>query len=163
MYNDINKLYYFNYGSYYGNIITTEYTGKYFMLPNGMSEKDAFKVLSYLFEAIHLRVRYDNNDPQKIITTINILNDILPYYGFYEPTDYAGYEEHQIVNLFIANDEYNFFDSIHYYDYVKWYKKKVSLNNVLNIYNKLNMEFRDIDEVINENINSNKLVKKRIG
>lgn len=163
MYNDINKFYYFNYGSYYGNIIITEYKGEYFKLPNGMSEKDAFKVLSYLFKAIYLRVRYDNNDSQKIVTTINILNDILPYYGFYEPSDSIGYEEHSVVGLFIIDDEYKFFNSVQYYDFIKWYKKRITLNKVLNIYNKLNMEYRDIDDVLIEVMNSNKLVKKRIG
>ncbi|MBQ6285737.1 MAG: hypothetical protein IJK67_05490 [Bacilli bacterium] len=151
MYKKVYAFYYWNYGYSKDKMHAIEYPSKCFTLPDNMSEKDAFLILSYLFRGVYLRVKYDNDDPEKIITTIKILDEILPEYGFKEPTDYAGYEEHPIVDLFIIDDKCKLFNNVcNKNRIVKWYNKHVSFGKILKIFKKLNLEYRDIDDLLQE-------------
>lgn len=143
----IYRLYFVNYhriGESYGrqdnNVGMINWPCKPFMLPEGMSREEGFKVLSYLTDFIEKR---DDTEPcslKSVRTLDGILN--LERFGFKRVMED---DENKILNLFTVSGRLLLFKRSKLYPkYFEWYVENVTLEEVTNIYTKYNMEFRDI-------------------
>ncbi len=145
---DIYRLYYVNYhriGKSYGrqenNIGIINWPCKPFRFPKGMSRKDGFKVLSYLTDFVEKR---DDTDPYslKSVRTLDGALD-LKRFGF---TRINEDDENKILNLFTVDGRVDLFKTSKLYPkYFEWYVENVTLEEVMNIYAKCNMKFKDIE------------------
>ena len=160
---EIYMFHYWNRGFYKEQMNIVDYYSKPFLLPESMSKKEGFLVLSYLFNSIISKLNADKRNPSTIIATIDALNSILSYYGFNAPTS-SDFDEPQVfTRLFIIDDEYRFFDClIPKKEYIPWYRRHVSLRRVSVIYSRLGMDFQDINEALgkSDEETKNQLVKK---
>ena len=144
---NIYRLYYINYhriGENYGmgpnNIGLIDWPCKPFMLPEGMTREEGFKVLSYLTDFIEKRDDVEEGS----LTSVRTLDSVLSNerFGFkrVEKTD-----EDKILNLFTVGGRALLFKKSEYYEkYFEWYTENVTKEEVEEIYNKIGMEFRDI-------------------
>lgn len=143
----IYRLYFVNYhriGEGYGkqdnNVGMINWPCKPFMLPEGMSREEGFKVLSYLTDFIEKR---DDTEPcsLKSVRTLDGILD-LERFGFKRVMED---DENKILNLFTVSGRLLLFKRSKLYPkYFEWYVENVTLEEVTNIYTKYNMEFRDI-------------------
>ncbi len=143
----IYRLYFVNYhriGESYGrqdnNVGMINWPCKPFMLPEGMSREEGFKVLSYLTDFIEKR---DDTEPcsLKSVRTLDGILD-LERFGFKRVMED---DENKILNLFTVSGRLLLFKRSKLYPkYFEWYVENVTLEEVTNIYTKYNMEFRDI-------------------
>lgn len=125
------------------NIGVIDWPCKPFMLPNGMTREEGFKVLSYLTDSIEKRKKIEPCS----LESVRILDGVLDLerFGFTRintqlPTDSA-----DVINLFTVSGRILLFKKSELYSkYFEWYTKGVTLEEVENIYNKYNMEFQDI-------------------
>lgn len=125
------------------NIGVIDWPCKPFMLPNGMTREEGFKVLSYLTDSIEKRKEIEPCS----LESVRILDGVLDLerFGFTRintqlPTDSA-----DVINLFTVSGRILLFKKSELYSkYFEWYTKGVTLEEVENIYNKYNMEFQDI-------------------
>lgn len=125
------------------NIGVIDWPCKPFMLPNGMTREEGFKVLSYLTDFIEKRKEIEPCS----LESVRILDGVLDLerFGFTRintqlPTDSA-----DVINLFTVSGRILLFKKSELYSkYFEWYTKGVTLEEVENIYNKYNMEFQDI-------------------
>lgn len=140
--------YRFNHGKSLGS---TEWFGKPFMLPQGMSRNEGFKVLSYLTDFIEKEESYEPCSFQSVIALENILD--LEQLGFRRVEDNDMMIK--VIDLFTVYGRKLYFKlSPYYHKYFEWYTENVTLEEVKNIYDKYNMEFQDIkwtDETKEEN------------
>lgn len=139
------------------NIGVVDWPFEPFMLPNGMTREEGFKVLSYLTDFIEKR---DDIDPCSL-KSVNMLDGALDLerFGF---TRIDEKDEDKILNLFTVSGRLLLFKKSEFYSkYFEWYSEGVTLEEVENIYNKYNMKFQDIkwlDRV--EEKNYSKVLKK---
>ena len=126
---------------------------KPFMFPRGISREDGFKVLSYLTDYIEDK----GNLKECSIESVQTLDDILDLerLGFIRAIDY---NPNEVIDLFTVTGRVKrFMDTSYYEKYFEWYTPGVKKKEIVNIYNKLNMEFTDL--VPAENIKTRKLSK----
>lgn len=148
---NIYRLYYVNYhriGSKYGHggICMIDWAFDPFMLPEGMTREEAFKVLSYLIDFIEKREDIESCSFASVKTLNNILD--LERFGFkkVEETDKS-----KVLDLFTVDGRVLLFkQSSMYQRYFEWYSKGVSREEVEEIYAKHNMPFEDIVWLDNE-------------
>lgn len=159
----VYRLYYINYHrighskvdlNFGGDIGLINWPCKPFMLPDGMSREDGFKVLSYLTDFIEKRDEIKPGSLKSVNTLDSVLN--LERFGFkrVEETD-----EDKILNLFtIGGRALLFKRSELYKKYFEWYTENVTKEEVEEIYSKIGMKFRDIVWLDKEN-NKEKVLK----
>lgn len=135
------------------NIGVVNWPCKPFMLPNGMTREEGFKVLSYLTDFIEKRKDIEPCSLKSVRTLDGVLD--LERFGFTRINIQLPTESEDVIDLFtVAGRLLLFKKSKLYPKYFEWYTEGVSLEEVKNIYNKYNMEFQDIkwtDETKEEN------------
>lgn len=144
---NIYRLYYINYyriGESYGmgpnNVGLIDWPCKPFMLPDGMSREEGFKVLSYLTDFIEKREDIAIGS----LTSVRTLDLVFDKerFGFrrVEETD-----EDKIINLFTVDGRALLFKKSDLYKkYFEWYVENVTKEEVEEIYSKIGIEFKDI-------------------
>lgn len=132
------------------NIGMINWRCKPFMLPDGMTREEGFKVLSYLTDYIEKRKDIKPCSLKSVTTLDGILD--LERFGF---TRVEEKDENKILNLFTVTGRLLLFKKSELYlKYFEWYTEGISKKEVKEIYNKYNMEFQDIkwiDEPKEEN------------
>lgn len=148
---EIYRLYYIDYhkiGENYGfnsKFSMTNWPFKPFMLPNGMTREEGFKVLSYLTDLIEKSEDIETCSLKSVKTLDEILN--LNELGFIRVLED---DESKIINLFTVNGRVSLFKKSDLYSkYFEWYIENVSLEEVISIYQKYNIEFKDIQCLAN--------------
>lgn len=161
---NIYRLYYVNYhriGEQYGrhdnNIGRINWPFKPFMLPNGMTREEGFKVLSYLTDFIEKRDDIKTCSLKSVMLLDSVLD--LERFGF---TRVKEDNEDKIINLFTVDGRLLLFKKSELYlKYFEWYVENVTLEEVINIYAKYNMKFEDIVWLDNQNDKDQSKVLKR--
>lgn len=145
---DIYRLYYVNYhriceydGCMEDNIGVINWCGKPFKFPKGMTREEGFKVLSYLADFIERRPDIEECS-WKSVTTLNSVLD-LERFGFVRVEES---NINKIIDLFTVDGRLLLFKKMseHYPRYFNWYVKKVSRQEVVEIYERCCLEFQDI-------------------
>ena len=135
------------------NIGVVNWPCKPFMLPNGMTREDGFKVLSYLTDFIEKRKEIEPCSLKSVRTLDGVLD--LERFGFTRINIQLPAESEDVINLFTVSGRLLLFKKSKLYPkYFEWYTEGVTLEEVKNIYDKYNMEFQDIkwtDETKEEN------------
>lgn len=149
---DIYRLYYINYHKTDGdNFGTLYYPLEPFKLPNNMTREEGLKVLSYLTDCIETRDDVDECS----IKSVNMLDDMLEEYGFTRVND----DNKNYIHLFTVTGIVPLFKHSKLYSYYfEWYRKNITLDEVLKIYSKYNMDFKN-PIWINENKRKQEKVK----
>lgn len=135
------------------NIGVVNWPCKPFMLPNGMTREEGFKVLSYLTDFIEKRKDIEPCSLKSVRTLDGVLD--LERFGFTRINIQLPAESVDVINLFTVSGRLLLFKKSKLYPkYFEWYTEDITLEEVENIYNKYNMEFQDIkwtDETKKEN------------
>lgn len=143
---DIYRLYYVNYhriGERYTkkpSVGRINWPCKPFKLPEGMTREEAFKVLSYLTDCIEK----EEDTEMCSLKSVKLLDSILylERLGFKRVKEI---DESKIINLFTVSGRILLFKKCELYSkYFEWYVENVTLDEVVDIYAKCNMEFKDI-------------------
>ncbi len=156
---NIYRLYYINYhriGEYYGrtgnNVGVIDWPFKPFMLPDGMSREDGFKVLSYLTDFIE---KQQDLRPcsLKSVSTLNSVLD-LERLGFKRIN--TEINDSEVIDLFTVSGRLLLFkNSRHYQKYFEWYTEGITLDEIKKIYGKCGIEFYDL--ILLENFEESKI------
>ena len=161
---DIYRLYYINYHimgrpksifSFGKNIGLINWPFKPFMLPNGMSREEGFKVLSYLANYIE-----KNKDIEPAsLKSVKILDGVLDLerLGFKRVEEK---DEDKIINLFTVGGRFYLFKKSELYKkYFEWYTEDVSLEEVKRIYSNCGIDFYDLVPKVKNDSNEAKLIR----
>ena len=139
-----------------------------FRLPNGMSVEDACKVVSYLSD----KIETENDLEPACEKSVAMVSNILSNYGFErvegkEKGHYHAVTRYYplikvkegafpacnkidgVVDLFTVGGDFKVFKNSELYDrYFDWYTEDVSLEEVQEIYKKINQEYLLTDAVV---------------
>ena len=167
---NIYRLYYIDYhriGEYSGrtdnNVGVIDWPFRPFMLPEGMSREDGFKVLSYLTDFIEKKLNI-NPCSHKSVSTLDSALD-LNRLGFKRIN--AKINDQDIIDLFTVSGRLLLFKkSRHYQKYSEWYTEGITFEGIKVIYSKCGIEFYDLNlsEVFAESQIENdrpRMLKKR--
>lgn len=111
-----------------------------FMFPKGLSFLEGLKVLSYLTDFIEKREDIEEASRSSVATLNSVLD--LERYGFSRVLDKNSID---VIPLYTVFGRIALFKNTKYYDsYFDWYIPNVTREEVINIYSKINMEFKDI-------------------
>lgn len=151
---NIYRLYFVNYhriqeydGRQDNNVGVVDWPCKPFMFPYGMTREEGFKVLSYLTDFIEKRDDVEECSLKSVRTLDGILD--LERFGFKRVQEN---DENKILNLFTVSGRLLLFKKSELYNkYFEWYIDNVTLEEVISIYSKYNMEFKDIVWFDNQN------------
>lgn len=148
-----------NYGQRGNNIGVITWPFKPFMLPDGMSREDSFKVLSYLTDFIEKELNLDECSLKSVSVLDNVLNiERLGFKRLDVPLD-INYTD--IIDLFTVTGRLQLFKKSPYYQkYFEWYTENITLNEITNIYSKCGIEFYDLEN-INDSFEGPQLIKKK--
>lgn len=148
-----------NYGQRENNIGVIIWPFKPFMLPDGMSREDSFKVLSYLTDFIEKELNLDECSLKSVSVLDNVLNiERLGFKKLDVPLD-INYTD--IIDLFTVTGRLQLFKKSPYYQkYFEWYTENITLNEITNIYSKCGIEFYDLEN-INDSFEGPQLIKKK--
>lgn len=128
-----------------------------FMFPEGMSQEEGFKVLSYLTDFIEERSDIEICSLKSVSTLVNALD--LERFGFRRIPEK---DERNIIDLFTVDGRLQLFKESEFYPkYFNWYKEGITLEEVKEIYKKHNMEFSDIKWSDDENKNHLKMLLQK--
>ncbi len=149
---DIYRLYYINYHrigeSYeprFNNVGVIDWPYEPFMLPDGMSREDAFKVLSYLTDFIERRLNLEPCSPKSVSILDNVLN--LERLGFKRVYTSLDSDFDNVIDLFTITGRLQLFKrSKHYKKYFEWYTQGITFDEVKQIYDKCGIEFYDLED-----------------
>lgn len=131
-----------NYGMGPDNLVLIDYPYKPFMLPKNMSREDAFKVLSYLIDYIERKLNLEECSQKGVEILNNVLD--LSELGFTRVDIHVG-DDSDINELFTVKGRILLFKKSKYYSkYFEWYTEGITLEEVMDIYKKCEMEFKDI-------------------
>ncbi len=129
-----------------GNYGLVDMYYKPFMLPLEMSREDGFKVLSYLTDYIEEKGNMKECSLKSVQTLDQVLD--LERLGF---TRVEEYQEEDVIDLFTVTGRVKRFMNTPYYEkYFEWYIPGVKREEVVDIYNNLNMAFMDLVPVKEE-------------
>ena len=140
------------------NINTTKWVFKPFLLPNGMRQEEAFKVLSYFIDYIGKPISLKKSTAKNVA----ILNELLDIdkLGFTRIDNNLEVDDDKIINLFVVSGRTALFKKNDLYNkYFKWYHKGVTLEEVIKIYHKCGLKFHNL---LNLNINKGYLLTKKL-
>lgn len=123
------------------NIGVIDWPFQPFMLPDGMSRTDAFKVISYLTSYIERVLKLEEGSKKSVSCVNNALD--LERLGF-KKVD--GIKEDEIIDLFTVTGRILLFKTKdpRYSKYFDWYTENVTLNEVQTIYANCGMNFYDL-------------------
>lgn len=168
----IYRLYYINYhrineyqGRFDNNVGIINWPFQPFVLPEGMSREDGFKVLSYLTDFIEKEMNLEPRS-HKSVSTLNSVLD-LERLGFKRIN--KDIDDNDIIDLFTVSGRLLLFKkSKHYQKYFEWYTEGITFDEVKTIYNNCGVEFYNLslsensEEMKTENSNSDsKLIKEK--
>lgn len=164
---NIYRLHYVNYhrfGESYGmgpnNSAIVNFPYKPFMLPEGMSREDAFKVLSYLTDYLEDKLDLDECSLESV-EELNKLLDV-ERLGFTRININIGPEESDVIDLFTVTGRVLLFKNSEYYSkYFEWYTKGVTLKEVKDIYAKCGREFENI-KISSKDMLPNKILRRDV-
>ena len=169
---NIYRLHYVNYhriGEQYGktdnNIGVIDWPFKPFMLPDGMSREDGFKVLSYLTDYIEKKLNLSPCSYKSVSNLNNVLD--LERLGFKRVN--TDVNDNDIIDLFTVSGRLLLFkNSKNYQKYFECYTENITLDEIKSIYDKCGINFYDLillensEQSKTENSNDvSKLIKKR--
>lgn len=132
-----------------------------FMLPEGMSREDSFKVLSYLTDFIEK----DSNLEACSYKSVEALNRVLDLerLGFKKVNIKLEDNSDDVIDLFTIRGRILLFKQSKYYKkYFEWYTEGITLEEIKKIYKKCNIDFYDLVPTVSNyqnNFNAPKLVK----
>lgn len=132
-----------NYGMGPSNLALVDLPFQSFMLPNGMSRSDAFKVLSYLTDYLEKNL----NLKECSLQSVELLNKTLDSdsLGFTRLNIFLD-RNADVIDLFTVSGRLLLFKESEYYKkYFEWYSEGVTLEEVQDIYSRCGREFNDID------------------
>lgn len=118
----------------------TQYMGKPFRFPKGMTREEGFRVLSYLTDFIEK----DDNIEECSLKSMKTLDEVLSIsrLGFVRSEEK---DERKILNLFAVAGRVSYFEkSSLYQQYFEWYSEGVTTEEVSKIYAKCGIEFYDL-------------------
>lgn len=161
----IYRLYYMKYyrkdeynGRHDNNVGIIDWPFKPFMLPEGMSREDSFKVLSYLTDFIEKKFDLEPCSYKSVAVLDDVLN--LERLGF-KRLDVSIDDDSKIIDLFTVAGRLQLFKrSNHYQKYFEWYMEDVTLDEVKDIYSKCGIQFYDLEEIKTSSSNP-QFVKKK--
>lgn len=108
-----------------------------FMLPEGMTREEGFKILSYLTDFIEKREDTDIGSLKSVRTLDGVLD--LDRFGFRKV------KSNDAIDLYTVDGRILLFKKSEFYkDYFNWYKEKITKEEIEEIYAKHNMTFEDI-------------------
>lgn len=144
------------------NIGVFNWPFKPFMLPEGMSREDAFKVLSYLTDFIEKEESLETCSFRSVKALDKVID--LERLGFKRIDINLNDDSHEVIDLFTIKGRVLLFkQSKQYQKYFEWYTNGITLNQVKKIYNKCGIEFYDLVPTVKEeeknNSNGLKLIK----
>ncbi len=162
---NIYRLHYINYhriGESYGqrgnNVGVIDWPFKPFVLPNGMSREDSFKVLSYLTDFIETQLNLEPCSHKSVSILDNVLN--LERLGFKKLNISLDIASTNVIDLFTVSGRLQLFkNSNHYQRYFEWYTEGITFDEVNNIYNKCGIQFYDLVD-ISDSFQNLQLIKK---
>ncbi len=139
------------------NIGVINWPFKPFMVPEGMSRKDAFKVLSYLTDFIEKKCNLIPGSYKSVAMLNRVLD--LERLGFKRIDKDIQINDNDVVDLFTVDGRLLLFKYSEYYQkYFEWYTEDISFDEVKAIYDKCDIEFYDL--ILSENSNNGpKLIK----
>lgn len=159
----LHHIEYLNIGENYGYKMTgmRDYTFRPFLMPEGLDEKDAFKILSYLTDFLERNLNITEGSLKSVIALNKVLD--LKRFGFKRVT--CQNDDNRLKDLFTIYGRTERFDKSKYCKkYFEWYTENVTKEEVEKIYNKIGMEFKDIVilEKGTENLDANQVTIKDI-
>lgn len=123
-----------------------DYISKPFILPEGMSKEDAFKVLSYFTDYLESNLGIEEGSLHGVTSLSKVLD--LERFGFKRVK--CDNNDIRIKDLFTIYGSIERFRKSKYRSrYFEWYTENVTREEVESIYNKIGMDFSDI--VIHDN------------
>ncbi len=126
-----------------------------FKLPKGMTREDGFKVLSYLTDFIENIGNIEECSLNSVATLDTVVD--IERFGFERLNTNNRYPEAEIFNLFTIVGRTDRFKLSKYYDkYFDWYSSNVTKEEVIEIYQKIGLDFEDLK--LKEN---KQLIKKK--
>lgn len=140
---------YHRFGEGYGmgpnNVGRMDFHFKPFMLPQGMSREDAFKVLSYLTDYIEKRNHLTPCSYDSVAFLDKMLE--LDKLGFVKLNTSLDKHSNEVIDLFTVTGRLLLFKQSEYYQkYFEWYTENVTFEEVRDIYAKYDKEFDNIEE-----------------
>lgn len=165
----IYRLYFIDYhriGENYGmnrpnNIGIINWPFKPFMLPDGMSRDDAFRVLSYLTDFIEKEAKLEPCSYKSVAALDKVID--LERLGFKRLDMNLDDDSTEVIDLFTIKGRVLLFkQSKQYQKYFEWYTEGVTLKNVKEIYSKCGIEFYDLVPVNKVENDNNSDVKKLV-
>lgn len=162
---NIYRLYYINYhrigegyGNHKNNVGVIDWPFEPFIIPCGMSREDSFKVLSYLTDYIEKEMNLEPCSYKSVAALNDALN--LESLGFKRVNLSLDSTSSDVIDLYTVTGRLQLFKkSNHYQKYFEWYKEDITLDEVINIYQKCGLLFCDID-VTNLSYEGPKLIRK---
>ena len=110
-----------------------------FMLPEGMTREEGFKILSYLTDFIEKRKDTEACSLKSVRTLDGVLD--LDRFGFQKVTT----NPKDVIDLFTVSGRILLFKQSEFYEkYFEWYTENVTRREIEKIYKKYNMTFEDI-------------------
>lgn len=148
---NVYRLHYVNYhrfGEEYGmgpnNTGTIDFSFKPFLPPKGMNREDAFKVLSYLTDYLERELNLKSCSERSVRALDQAID--LDRLGFTRLNILVGKNETDIIDLFTVTGRILLFKKSKYYEkYFEWYEEGVTLDEVKEIYGKLEIDFYDLE------------------
>lgn len=121
------------------NIGITNWPCSTFMLPEGMTREEGFKILSYLTDFIEKRKDTEACSLKSVRTLDGVLD--LDRFGFQKVTT----NPKDVIDLFTVSGRILLFKQSEFYEkYFEWYTENVTRGEIEKIYKKYNMTFEDI-------------------
>lgn len=126
------------------NVGTMDFSFKPFLLPQGMSREDAFKVLSYLTDYIE-RMRHLTPCSCASVATLDKLLG-LERLGFTKLNISLDKYSDEVIDLFTITGRLLLFKQSEYYQkYYEWYTENVNFEEARDIYARCGIEFYDVE------------------
>ena len=154
---NIYRLRYINYhriGENYGikrpdNIGVIDWPFKPFILPEGMKREDSFKVLSYLTDFIEREASLEPCSYSSVQALDKVID--INRLGFKRVNMTIDKDSSEVIDLFTITGRIGLFKKNRLYQkYFDWYTEGVTKEEVVNIYNKIGIDFYDLVPTISD-------------
>ena len=124
-----------------------DYTFRPFLLPEGLIEEEAFKILSYLTNYLEKNL----NIPAGSLQSVMDLNRVLDLERFGFKRVECNCDDERLKDLFTLYGRTERFDRSKYRKkYFEWYTEDVTREEAKRIYAKIGIEFKDVVCTIKE-------------
>lgn len=127
------------------NVGTMDFSFKPFLLPQGMSREDAFKVLSYLTDYIEKRNHLTPCSYDSVAFLDKMLE--LDKLGFVKLNTSLDKYSDEVIDLFTVTGRLLLFKQSEYYQkYFEWYTENVTFEEARDIYARCGRELNNIEQ-----------------